>query len=752
MKRFLFVVGALLLVGGLSLAQEGYWRPYPRVIAWENTYHNTFPRLAVDGNNLYMVYYGRETWVDNGPLWFTKSTNAGITWSDRLQIGGSSTIVFYNDFSILYEGGYVHVAFLGDTGQVSGLYVTSSSDGGTNWTTPLKLETVTGQRTSGWIPQLGARQNGAIVVVRGSTGVSNIGYYLYTNGGSWSWPIVALSNNTNSGYTLSEPYPASYGNTIYTVWHQYDGGSNNDIFYNYSTTNGSNWQSSDYPLPSSPFGARKAPSLVARSDGFYSFFESNISFIQYRIFCQKVAPSPWPSGVNLSPWTVERVTNHHFPRSCVDPTHDYLRVAWWEYDSEGIGNDSIKYDISPTGVAGSWWYWENLESDPTKKINYQVSNPDASADENPDIGAGPGLRHVVWWYQHDINSKAQIWYRKNYDDTQGPCQTTLAGECNGDPHLWWGAPDCDMVDTIGGYVVYREDASQFHPIDTIPPDPYGVMEFWDYGRGCFPQSSSYYVTVLDMAENESQPSNTVTVGGWIIGEPLFGLDLGTPVPTPNTVKRSGYYQWGPSPLMTVDYDPVKLVYRFNGLSKEANYALEAVYYQPDKKSGRRQSLLVDGVELQHAIPLLDRPATCRLRVPPETYQDGAIEVSVKRVKGPDAVLAYLSLYKAKKGGPQSSELALGPKVTGLNLAYPNPTAEGAEIRYSLQGQGKVSLAIYDVSGRLVRQLVDQEREAGSYLIRWDGKSASGQKASSGVYFIRMRAGNFEATRRLVVAR
>ena len=62
------------------------------------------------------------------------------------------------------------------------------------------------------------------------------------------------------------------------------------------------------------------------------------------------------------------------------------------------------------------------------------------------------------------------------------------------------------------------------------------------------------------------------------------------------------------------------------------------------------------------------------------------------------------------------------------------------------------LAIYDVSGRTVRTLAKQTFEPGSHSVAWDGRDARGQVVSSGVYFCRLQAGEFTATRTLVVSR
>ncbi|HEU4929875.1 MAG TPA: FlgD immunoglobulin-like domain containing protein, partial [Candidatus Krumholzibacteria bacterium] len=60
------------------------------------------------------------------------------------------------------------------------------------------------------------------------------------------------------------------------------------------------------------------------------------------------------------------------------------------------------------------------------------------------------------------------------------------------------------------------------------------------------------------------------------------------------------------------------------------------------------------------------------------------------------------------------------------------------------------IAIYDVRGARVRTLVDEARTPGTYTATWDGKSDTGQRAASGVYFCSMRAGEFVESRRMVL--
>lgn len=72
--------------------------------------------------------------------------------------------------------------------------------------------------------------------------------------------------------------------------------------------------------------------------------------------------------------------------------------------------------------------------------------------------------------------------------------------------------------------------------------------------------------------------------------------------------------------------------------------------------------------------------------------------------------------------------------------YPNPTADGVNITYTLAQGAPISVGIYDLSGRLVAQMNPGEQLAGTYDLRWDGTHASGGKAPAGSYIYRLTAG------------
>lgn len=96
-----------------------------------------------------------------------------------------------------------------------------------------------------------------------------------------------------------------------------------------------------------------------------------------------------------------------------------------------------------------------------------------------------------------------------------------------------------------------------------------------------------------------------------------------------------------------------------------------------------------------------------------------------------------------------------PEILGefrLIRNVPNPFTAQTSIHYALPGSEAVEISIYDLAGRLVRQLVERTESAGNHRIEWDGESDSGRRVSPGVYFIRMVSGNNRDTRRVVMLR
>lgn len=93
-----------------------------------------------------------------------------------------------------------------------------------------------------------------------------------------------------------------------------------------------------------------------------------------------------------------------------------------------------------------------------------------------------------------------------------------------------------------------------------------------------------------------------------------------------------------------------------------------------------------------------------------------------------------------------------PRATALVQNYPNPFNPTTMIPFMLHKTSNVSLTVYDVSGRLVRVIFTGRLEAGRHLKEWAGTDGNGNAAASGIYFYRLKAGDFEETRKMVLIR
>ena len=99
--------------------------------------------------------------------------------------------------------------------------------------------------------------------------------------------------------------------------------------------------------------------------------------------------------------------------------------------------------------------------------------------------------------------------------------------------------------------------------------------------------------------------------------------------------------------------------------------------------------------------------------------------------------------------------SLIPEATALLANYPNPFNPETWIPYQLAESAEVTLTIYDTNGQLVRHLALGHQAAGIYRSRsravyWDGRNQLGESVASGLYFYTLTAGEFTATRRMLI--
>ncbi|HET9250761.1 MAG TPA: S8 family serine peptidase [Candidatus Eisenbacteria bacterium] len=132
-----------------------------------------------------------------------------------------------------------------------------------------------------------------------------------------------------------------------------------------------------------------------------------------------------------------------------------------------------------------------------------------------------------------------------------------------------------------------------------------------------------------------------------------------------------------------------------------------------------------------------------------------------RARYPSLTPAQIRQHLVSTGDVIAYDLAIGPKVNASTAVSsvptaveieatspsarrlrvtPNPFRGAGRIRFDLPAPGEASVAIYDVTGRLVRTLAEGTRSSGPHTIDWDGRDDRGTPLGAGIYFVRLAAG------------
>jgi hypothetical protein len=93
-----------------------------------------------------------------------------------------------------------------------------------------------------------------------------------------------------------------------------------------------------------------------------------------------------------------------------------------------------------------------------------------------------------------------------------------------------------------------------------------------------------------------------------------------------------------------------------------------------------------------------------------------------------------------------------PNTYALGQNVPNPFNPRTKISFDLPRDENVRIAIYDVKGRLVKTLVSEPMTWGRHEVVWDGDDNRGNRVATGVYYYRIAAGSFTATKSMVLVK
>jgi hypothetical protein len=211
------------------------------------------PQITCSGSNVYAVWWDNRN--GNYDIYFNYSPNGGANWFTpdfRLDTGDTAGANSSEHPQITCSGNNVYAVWQDNRNGAADIYFNYSADGGANWqSSDIRLDTGdTAGANYSYYPQITCSGNNVYAVWLDNRNGNDDIYFNYSpNGGAnWFTPDIRLDTGDTAGANGSSyPQITCSGNNVYAVWHDNRNGVE-DIYFNYSTDNGVNWQSSDIRL------------------------------------------------------------------------------------------------------------------------------------------------------------------------------------------------------------------------------------------------------------------------------------------------------------------------------------------------------------------------------------------------------------------------------------------------------------------------------------------------------------------------
>ncbi len=177
----------------------------------------------------------------------------------------------------------------------------------------------------------------------------------------------------------------------------------------------------------------------------------------------------------------------------------------------------------------------------------------------------------------------------------------------------------------------------------------------------------------------------------------------------------------------------------DALTMEASNNGGADWVFVDEVTGMQNSWTESVLRLKHAeIPLTSQ---MRLRfVACDLGEGGTIEAAID-----DITFSVLTADI-----PTDVASSNVPATFTVHQNSPNPFNPITSIQYEVPSTGPVSIRVFNVTGQLIRTLVDERVEAGTHSVRWDGRDDVGMSVASGLYYYKVNAGTHESVHKMTL--
>ena len=130
----------------------------------------------------------------------------------------------------------------------------------------------------------------------------------------------------------------------------------------------------------------------------------------------------------------------------------------------------------------------------------------------------------------------------------------------------------------------------------------------------------------------------------------------------------------------------------------------------------------------------------------------SVRVFLQKVVICDAAAQLLDVTTVQVSWSLDQRTVASKSSIVLAQNYPNPFNPSTTIAYRLEKDAHVRLAVYDIAGRMVNLLVDENEQSGHYVVRWNAESGRSGQLASGMYFARLNVGGEVAVMKMILTK
>lgn len=207
---------------------------------------------------------------------------------------------------------------------------------------------------------------------------------------------------------------------------------------------------------------------------------------------------------------------------------------------------------------------------------------------------------------------------------------------------------------------------------------------------------------------------------------------------------------------------------FNSVAQCSNCHVQPLFTEPGYNMHTPEEIGIDAFQAERSPDGMYRTAPLKglwTRTSRGFYHDGRFETLQDVIEHYDSHFnlglselesEQLEHYLLSLGDVEiptnSSVIPASEMETGIRLLgnYPNPFQKSTTIEFELTQPGNVAIDVFSIDGRRVASITNDFLNSGKHSATWNGRTSTGGRAASGVYFYRIQAGDFDAVKKMVV--